>query len=135
MSLQFAARYFLVQAIAVVAWWALLVAVPESWAFFEIRGAPRVAFGAFGPGDLGIVAVGSAMVASRYRRPWAGHVAWMVAGAMAYAALYTVTTAALQAAHPLGAILMLPAAGASLVCAATIARAALREAMPSERVG
>ncbi len=126
-----AAMYFLVQAIAVTGWWALLAFVPPTWSLFAIHEAPRIALGAFAPGDLGIVAVGSALVALRRPRPWTGPLAWIVAGAMIYGAAYTVTASVLGAAPPLGALLMLPAAVASLLAAAALARDENANAIPT----
>ena len=66
-----------------------------------------------------ILAAGSALVASSsgidLRRQRA--LVWLVAGAMIYGALYTVTLALMASAPPLGAILMCPAAVASVVAA------------------
>jgi hypothetical protein len=123
--------YFLVQALAVAAWWALLASQPAAWPLFAVRGSPRVALGAFAPGDLGLVALGSAVVALRGGRAWTRELAWCVAGAVAYAAAYTATTAAARASSPLGALLMLPAAGASVAAALTLSRGARGAALPT----
>jgi hypothetical protein len=112
-----AAAYFWLQAAAVAAWWALLAVVPASRAPFLIRGAPAVALGAFAPADLVLVSLGSALVGWRRGRGWAGPLAWLVTGGMAYAALYTATTAVLGAADRIGAALMAPGAVASLAAA------------------
>jgi hypothetical protein len=73
---------------------------------------------AFAPGDLLMLGLGSALVASgshpvRRRRA----IAWLVTGATVYAALYTLTLALAGAAPPLGALLMCPAAVASTLAA------------------
>jgi hypothetical protein len=109
--------YFVLQALAVAVWWALLAARPDTWALFAIHGAPAAALGAFAPGDLGLVALGSALAALRGGRGWGRDLAWVVAGAMTYAAAYTATTALTGASGALGALLMLPAAAASLLAA------------------
>jgi hypothetical protein len=114
--------YFLAQASAVVAWWALLAALPAAWPLFALRESPRAVLGAFAPGDVGVVALGSALVAWRHGRAWAGALAWVVAGAMSYAASYTATALLLGVAPPLGACLMVPAAVASVAAAAILSR-------------
>lgn len=124
MQRRLALAYFLVQALAVIAWWALLAARPSARALFAVHGAPPAALGAFAPGDLGLVALGSALVALQRGRGWSRALAWMVAGAMAYAAAYTATAAITRASGPLGAWLMLPAAAASIGAAGILSRVA-----------
>jgi hypothetical protein len=46
--------------------------------------------------------------------------AWVVAGATVYGALYTLSLAVVNAASPLGALLMCPAAAASTIAAFAI---------------
>lgn len=65
-----------------------------------------------------MLGVGSALVA--WSRPHLRRrrvLAWVVAGATVYAALYTLALALTGAAPPLGAILMAPAAVASTIAA------------------
>jgi hypothetical protein len=114
-----ACAYFAVQAVTVVAWWVLLAALPAARPLFRPAGAPDVALFAFAPGDLLMLGLGSAAVAlwSSRRDPTLGAAAWLVAGATAYAALYTITLAACGAMSAVGACLMTPAALASLACA------------------
>jgi hypothetical protein len=50
---------------------------------------------------------------------------------MAYAAAYTATAALTGASGPLGALLMLPAAAASLAAAGTLTGVARDEALPA----
>lgn len=125
-----AVGYLVAQAVAVAGWWLLLAAVPDSRPLFAVRGAPLVALGAFAPGDLALVAVGSALAAWRRGRGWGGPLAWCVAGAMIYAATYTATTATLGATAPWGALAMVPAAAASLLAAAALAHRAPAVAVP-----
>jgi hypothetical protein len=114
-----ARAYFAVQAVAVAAWWALLAAFPAARPLFRPAGAPDGALFAFAPGDLLMLGLGSAAVAlwSARREPARGAAAWLVAGATAYGALYTITLAASGAMSAVGACLMTPAALASLACA------------------
>lgn len=68
-----------------------------------------------------MLGVGSAIVAwpgPHLRRRRA--LAWLVAGATAYAALYTLALALTGAAPPLGALLMCPAAAASTFAAFSV---------------
>ena len=131
MRRRLALGYFLLQALAVVVWWGALALQPAAWPLFAVRGAPPIALGAFAPGDLGLVALGSAVVAVRGARAWSRELAWCVAGAMAYAAAYTVTAAAVRASAPLGALLMVPAAGASIAAALTLSRSAHGATLPT----
>jgi hypothetical protein len=123
--------YFLVQALAVTAWWVLLAARPSARALFAVHGAPPAALGAFASGDLGLVALGSALVALLRGRRWGRELAWMVAGAMAYAAAYTATAALMRASGPLGAWLMLPAAAASIGAARILSGVTRDETLPA----
>jgi hypothetical protein len=71
------------------------------------------------PADLLMLALGSALVASFGRhlvRPRRA-LAWLVAGATVYGALYTLALVLANAAPALGAILMCPAAFASTLAA------------------
>jgi hypothetical protein len=114
-----ARAYFAVQAVAVAAWWVLLTLHPASRPLFRPATAPDVALFAFAPGDLLMLGLGSAAVAlwGARRDPTLGAAAWVVAGATAYGAVYTITLAASGATGAVGAGLMTPAALASLACA------------------
>lgn len=118
--------YFALQGIAVIAWWAMLLFLPATRTAFAIRGAPPIALDAFAPGDLGLVAIGSLLVAAFTSRAWSGTLAWVVAGAMVYAALFTIATAITGASGPLGALLMMPAAIVSVGGASVLGRSAAR---------
>jgi hypothetical protein len=110
--------YFALQALAVVGWWAALWLRPEWRAAFRPLSAPDAVLLSFAPGDLLMLGVGSALVAwpgPHLRRRRA--LAWLVAGATVYAALYTLALALTAAAPPLGALLMCPAAVASTIAA------------------
>lgn len=112
MGLRLGRLYFGVQALAVVLWWLLLVGRPDLRASFRVASAPDSTLLAFAPGDLLLVALGSALVAWRAgpARAWPRPLAWAVAGSVAYATLYVLTLALAAAASSLGAALMTPAA-------------------------
>lgn len=111
--------YFVLQALAVTGWWVALLLRPEWRAAFRPKSAPDLVLLAFAPGDLLMLGLGSAIVAlsgphlMRRRRA----LPWLVAGATIYGALYTVALALSDAASPLGALLMCPAAVASALAA------------------
>jgi hypothetical protein len=108
-----ARSYFALQAVAVLAWWIVLWLRPEWRAAFRPFSAPDAVLHSFAPGDLLMLGVGSALIASDHHRRHRRLLAWLVAGATVYAALYTLTLALAGAAPPLGALLMCPAAIAS----------------------
>ena len=114
--------WFALQAAAVVGWWLLLLVRPALRPLFSIRAAPTVALGAFAPGDLLLIALGSALVSFGSNRSWVVPLAWMVAGAVSYGASYCVTVALVDSAVALGAILMIPAAVLSIAAALDISR-------------
>lgn len=124
-----ARAWFGLQAVAVNGWWILLVRSAGARELFALHDAPPAALTAFAAGDLVVVAPLSLLLALRPRARWSGPAAWAVAGAMGYAALYTVATAALGASGWLGAGLMLPAAVGSVLAASQLTRP------PAEPVG
>lgn len=121
-SRRLARAYFLVQAIAVTAWWLILAVNHNARALFITRDVPFHTLGAFVTGDLMIIALGSAIISFRGERWESSSLAWLVTGAVVYAALYTVTAAIAGLATIMGAILMVPAATASVVSSIAISR-------------
>src|SRR5688500_1388742 len=119
MSERLARGYLVIQAVAIAAWWAALWAWPVLRAAFRAEGAPEITLLAFAPADLA-VAPASALGAVSAPRGSRTALAWVVAGAMAYAAAYVLALAMTCAAGPLGAILMAPAALASVLAARAI---------------
>lgn len=117
-SSRLARTYFGILAIAVATWWVLLAVRPPARSLFRAAGAPDATLLAFAPGDL-LLALGSAAVAlaADGRHRWRAPLAWLVAGATTYGALYTIALALGGAVSPLGAALMTPATLASLACA------------------
>ena len=114
--------WFATQAAGVVAWWLLLLITPDVRPLFSIREAPSIALGAFAAGDLLLIALGSALVSLASDRRWATPLAWMVAGAVAYGAMYCLSIAVAGSAPTLGAALMVPAAALSIAAALAISR-------------
>ena len=122
LSDRIARAYFGLLAAAVAGWWALLFAWPATRAPFRIVGAPEAALLGFAPADL-LAAVAAAWIATTSRPGRARTAAaWGVAGAMAYAAVYTAALAFACATGPVGAILMAPAAAASVWSAWAVQR-------------
>lgn len=125
-----ALAYFAVQAIAVIAWWAMLLILPSTRDAFAIRGASFAALGAFAPGDLALIALGSAAVAVGRERAWTVNAAWLASGALIYATFYAVIAALTDVSPLLGAMLMLPAAVASVAGSAILTRDANADRIP-----
>lgn len=110
-----AAFYFAVQGIAVVVWWAWLIFVPSSRAYFQTNGTTEAALLAFWLPDLLLVACGSFVAAYfcvRDRDNIDARIAaalWLVCGAVGYATLYCLASALLTDSAWLSVALMLPA--------------------------
>jgi hypothetical protein len=100
-------------------WWLALVLRPAWRATFRPEGAPDIVLLALAPGDLLMLGVGSALVALPGGRLGGASrpLAWVVAGATLYGAIYTLALTVAGAVSPLGAILMSPAALASTLAA------------------
>ena len=117
-----AAGYFLLQGLLVGAWWALLLARPELRRAFQVPGSPPADLLAFLPPDLVLAGGGSLAAAWLCRRGGrrARAVAWLVAGAVDYAALYCVALWMGSGTAWAGAVLMVPAAVLSTFFAASV---------------
>jgi len=120
---QVAVSYFAFQALAVAGWWLVLAVDPSYRALFALR-QESTALLAFAPGDIAIVVLGSAYVAIRRGRGPSSVVAWIVAGAMLYGALYTVTIRIARIGSPLAVVLMVPASLATCWAANVLSRGA-----------
>jgi hypothetical protein len=110
--------YFGLQSLAVIAWWFTLWLRPESRIFFLPKASSNAALFGFAPGDVIMLVLLSAAVSalgnpSRTRRA----LAWLVAGATVYGAIYTVTLAVTGGAPVIGALLMVPAGVACIFAA------------------
>ena len=115
-----ARMYFVVQAVAIVAWWVVLAAAPQTRSYFTIRGAPLSTLGSFALGDIGIIAIGSAVVGLLPGWRWSVVAASAISGALLYATCYSVAAAATGSSSPVGALLMVPASMASIVASAIL---------------
>ena len=114
-----ARAYFALQALAVAGWWLALFVRPAWRAAFRPDAAPDIVLLALAPGDLLMLGLGSAFVAwsgPHLQRPRRA-VAWLVAGATIYGALYTVALTISGAVPVIGALLMCPAAVACALAA------------------
>lgn len=83
--------YLFAQAIAVAAWWTVLLIRPETRSVFQLENASDTSLMAFLPPDAAFMVLGSLIAAylvySRNRFEIAG--LWLLAGAIAYAFAYT----------------------------------------------
>lgn len=113
------AAYFALQGLLVLAWWALLFARPDLAAYFQAPASPAVGLFAFLLPDVVIGAAGSfaASALSFRRSPMAPYAIWLVAGGMAYAALYCAALWLATGAAQAAVALMTPAAALSLAFA------------------
>ena len=105
------AFYFVLQGIAIVAWWLVLLVVPASREFFLPRHLDELALLGFWLSDA-LAAAGSLYAGWCMFRASRNRVAsvWFVAGCMTYAALYCVGISILAGSGWLAAAFMAPAA-------------------------
>lgn len=105
-----AVPFFVLQAAGGAAWWAVLVAWPESRTHFKAAGAPDATLLAFAAPDLLLFVALSVACAVGLTRgaAWAWPLLCAHAGAAAYAALYCWGLFALTGDAGLGAALMTP---------------------------
>lgn len=106
-----AALYFVVQGLGVIAWWILLIAWPDSRLMFVLEPNRETSLLAFWLADLLFVAAGSltAVVLIYRRNRYTIPAIWLVAGAVSYAALYTLAFVLFTDRGWLGVVMMLPA--------------------------
>jgi len=109
--LRLAVVYLVVQGVAIIGWWALLLLRPETRQDFTAPGAPDATLLAFIVGDLTIYAVGSLVAAYglAYRRSWGWAALCVNAGAGVYAALYGLALPLFSGGVWIGALMMAPA--------------------------
>lgn len=107
---QSATIYFILQGLAVAAWWLLLFFVPASRAYFRM-GDSEATLLAFWLPDLILIAAASLVAAGFcfFNSRFTGVALWFVAGAVAYATFYCLAFAFLTDSGWLGVTLMLPA--------------------------
>ncbi|MBK7933844.1 MAG: isoprenylcysteine carboxylmethyltransferase family protein [Acidobacteria bacterium] len=106
-----AAIYFVVQGIAVIAWWATLSFVPSTRQYFLLEKSSETSLMAFWLADLSFLGIGS--LAAGFLS-WRDHeysriASWFVAGAVSYAAVYCLAFAWMTDAGWLGVTMMFPA--------------------------
>jgi protein-S-isoprenylcysteine O-methyltransferase Ste14 len=106
-----AAIYFVLQGIGVVAWWVLLIAVPESRLVFVLEGNRETSLLAFWLADAVFIAAGSLAAAMliRKRSKFAVAALWLVTGAVSYATLYTFAFVMISDRGWAGVVMMVPA--------------------------
>lgn len=111
--------YLLVQAGAVVVWWAGLVLSPTIRDWFELDGGRRDVLNAFVLGDVVVLAAGSVVGAVGLLRDerWAAAVVAAVAGGCAYSTLYLAAWVGLGGAGAIGLVPMVAATGATAAIA------------------
>jgi len=106
-----AAVYFVLQGVGVVAWWVLLIAVPNSRLVFVLEGNRETSLLAFWLADAVFIAAGSLAAAMliRMRSKFAVAAAWLVTGAVGYATLYTFAFVMISDRGWAGVVMMFPA--------------------------
>jgi len=120
-----AALYFVLQALAVLAWWVLLFWIPDSRDWFfprPLTGSPLMSFWL---ADLILLGGGSlfAAYAVALRRSWAAAAVWLVVGAICYPTLYCIVLATHYGEGMIGAGLMGASAGLCLAFATIVGTA------------
>lgn len=106
-----AAIYFSMQAIAVIAWWAMLYLVPDTRSHFVLEQNSEVSLLAFWLADLSFIGIGSIVTAwlCWVDSPIKTIFAWFTTGCVSYAAVYTFTFVLATDKGWLGVVLMFPA--------------------------
>lgn len=108
---RYAIGYYLLQGVAVVAWWLMMYVWPSTQSWFRLDNHSLISLDSFWLGDLLLIAPGSITAAFLLYRRWKHATAamWLVTGAVtqatAYSAAYTLQTDV----GWLGVTLMLPA--------------------------
>lgn len=103
------AAYFVMQALATVAWW-LAIGVSPKWRAFFFFGDDGRSLWSFLPGDLAFWCVASLAVGHGewHGNGWTAPLRWMLCGAMASSVLHAAAQAGISGAGWLGVFLMLP---------------------------
>ena len=131
-----AAVYFALQGIAVVAWWLLLIFVPNSRKYFQLETDSETSLLAFWLADLSLLGIGSLVAGWLCLRDsrHAPVAAWFVTGAISYATFYCLAFAFFTDAGWLGITLMLPAmlwSGCFSIALSSVRDAMFRQAKTS----
>ncbi len=108
--------YLSFQALAVALWWALLLGVPRSIAWFHPPHWPDEALLGFWLADFVLLVLGSAVAAMAVwrRLPWASQAIWGLSAAAWYPALHCVGTSVLTGEAWIASALMVAMAGLTL---------------------
>lgn len=106
-----ASVYFMLQGIAVLLWWILLLAEPRSRKYFLLEPTSDLSLMSFWLPDLVILCVGSIATSILCLRikEYAKYAAWLLSGAIGYASLYCFVYAMKTDVGWLGVALMFPA--------------------------
>jgi protein-S-isoprenylcysteine O-methyltransferase Ste14 len=102
--------YYLLQGVAVAAWWLLMYLQPSTQAWFRLDPDSSVSLNSFWLGDLLLIAPGSIAAAGLLYVRWkyAAAVMWLVTGALTQATLYTAAYTLQTDLGWLGVTLMFP---------------------------
>ena len=109
------------QATAFVVWWAVLLIVPSSRAYFQPTGGSTPLVFWLADAAVIVTTFAAAFAVMRGRR-WAGIALWAAAGGTAYAALYCLAASIATGSAGLAVVFMVPSA----VLAIALARAGAR---------
>src|SRR5688572_25402728 len=103
--------YFLLQGLAVAAWWVILFVKPATRAYFQLEAGSETSLMAFLLPDATFIAVGSLIVAYLVSLPNRYEVSalWLLTGAISYATVYTFSLALATDNGWLGVVMMAPA--------------------------
>lgn len=116
---QVVSGYCALQAIGVVAWWALLVLHPESIGWFQPKGWPDDALLSFWLADFSLIVGGSCIAAGSVwqQRKWASTAVWSVAAVCWYPTLVCIATSMRTGEAWIASAMMVSMAGLSLAMA------------------
>ena len=112
-------RYLAIQGFAVLGWWVFLWLKPSAIRWFQPIAWPDEVLLSFVGPDVAFAVVGSwvAAMATWRRKPWAGALMWVLAGAFGYATLFCVTSSFLSGEAWLATSLMVMMSGLTCVAA------------------
>lgn len=98
--------YLVIQGIAVLLWWVLLLNMQSMRDAFALDGTQFTLLLAFFPADVLFVVGGSFLTAWLWRQPRCPRLLWLTAGALWYATAYVLALRVAGVIDPLGAIMM-----------------------------
>ena len=102
--------YYLLQGVAVIAWWTMMYFLPSTQAWFRLDPTSSLPLHSFWLGDLLFIAPGSLAAALLLKLRWKHAVAlmWLVTGAITHATFYTAAYSLQTDLGWLGVALMFP---------------------------